>query len=65
VDGALRPLHAGPISWVAFSPGGSTLASLGFDGQLVPADANTGTPRRGSAPAPPTWQTGLVGMHIT
>ena len=43
--GSVAPLHQGPTSWVTFSPDGATLASIGFDGQMVLADAATATPR--------------------
>ena len=35
------PVHHGPTAWVTFSPDSATLASMGFDGQLVLSDAST------------------------
>jgi WD40 repeat protein len=36
--------HAGPISWVTFSPDSTTLATIGFDGQLTLSDVKAVTP---------------------
>jgi WD40 repeat protein len=47
------PLHQGPVAWVAFSPAGETLASVGFDGQVVLSDAATATPQARFQPGPP------------
>ena len=35
------PVHHGPTAWVTFSPDSATLASMGYDGQLVLSDAAT------------------------
>jgi WD40 repeat protein/DNA-binding SARP family transcriptional activator len=45
VDGPSDPVHTGPVSWVAISPDGSTLATLGFDGAVTLSSADDARPR--------------------
>jgi hypothetical protein len=51
VEGPADPVHKGPVSWVAFSPDGSTLARLGFDGVLTLSAATDARPRARILPA--------------
>jgi WD40 repeat protein len=45
-------VHSGSVEWVAFSPDGETLATLGWDGDLVLADPDTANPRARTRPGP-------------
>ena len=56
------PVHSGPISWVTFSPDGKTLASMGFDGDLILSDAATAIPYAHVQPGPANTR-GAVGYH--
>jgi hypothetical protein len=58
--GSAAPLHQGPTTGVMFAPDGATLASIGFDGQMVLADAATATPRARVRPGRPN----LLGMMV-
>jgi WD40 repeat protein len=49
VSGPSTVVHAGTVASVAFSPDGETLATFGFDGELVLADA-AARPRARSSP---------------
>ena len=40
VRGPNDSVHNGPVSWIAFSPDGETLATLGFDGVLALASSD-------------------------
>ncbi|MGH9085886.1 MAG: BTAD domain-containing putative transcriptional regulator [Acidimicrobiales bacterium] len=45
VAGPSDPMHTGPVEWVAFSPDGETLATLGFDGLVALSSADDARPR--------------------
>ena len=50
ITGPSDVVHNGPVASVAFSPDGETLATLGFDGELVLADGDTARRRARSSP---------------